>query len=333
MDTEASPDLKVIYAPIAEEMLLLSRLLKEEFSSPEPFLWQVLQHIARFRGKQIRPALLFLVSKLSGSDGTADQVKIGAVIELIHTATLIHDDILDDARLRRNLETVHRRWGERAAVLMGDYIYSRAFNLSTEVPGMARILSDTTHTICEGELLQIGNRYRPDLGEAVYFEIIRKKTAILYAVSCEVGGILGELDPGRCQRLHDFGMGLGMAFQIADDCLDYAGKESITGKSLGTDLHQGKVTLPLIYLMESLGESEARWLREALQRPLSGETEARIHSLVETHGVVAEAFARAEAFVEGSKALLLELANGDPGLAAIRESLELVSDYVVRRQR
>ena len=349
MDTEASPDLQVMYAPISKEMLLLSRFLKEEFSSLEPFLWQILQHIARFRGKQIRPALLFLVSKLSRGEGRGDSngngrveptgdaiedhVKIGAVVELIHTATLIHDDILDDARLRRNLETIHCRWGERAAVLMGDYIYSRAFNISTEVPGMARILSDTTHTICEGELLQIGNRYRPDIGEATYFEIIRKKTAVLYAVSCELGGVLGGLDVGRCKRLHSFGMNLGMAFQIVDDCLDYAGKESVTGKSLGTDLHQGKVTLPLIYLMECLTESESWWLRDVLQKPLTREAEARINALVESHGVVQDAFARAEAFVQGGKAILAEVTNGETSLAPIRESLELVSDYVVRRQR
>jgi octaprenyl-diphosphate synthase len=337
MDTEATPDLQLVYTPIEKELEQLAVFLKQEFGSPEPFIWQILQHIAKFRGKQIRPALLFLVSKLGGSDTGADPIKIGAVIELIHTATLVHDDILDDARLRRNVETIHRRWGERAAVLIGDYIYSRAFHLSTQVPGMAGILSDTTHTICEGEILQIGNRFRPDLDEAMYFEIIRKKTAILYAVSCELGGVLGGLDAERCQRLHSFGMELGMAFQIADDCLDYAGKESVAGKSLGTDLHQGKVTLPLIYLFEALSESEARWLRAVLSSPLRADDEARVAQLVRTHGVVAEAFARAEAFIQSGKAVLSEVLNGDPivnpVVSAVRDSLELVADYMIRRQR
>ncbi len=333
MDTETTRDLQLMYAPIRRDLEHLQRFLKDEFGSPEPFIWQILQHIAKFRGKQIRPALLFLVRKLGGGETGDDHVKIGAVIELIHTATLVHDDILDDARLRRNVETIHRRWGERAAVLIGDYIYSRAFHLSTQVQGMAGVLSDTTHTICEGELLQIGNRFRPDLDESLYLEIIRKKTAILYAVSCELGGVLGGLDPERCQRLHTFGMELGMAFQIADDCLDYAGQESIAGKSLGTDLHQGKVTLPLIYLLECVPPADARWLREVLSRPLGAEEEARISQLVRKHGVVAEAFSRAEAFIHSGKAMLTDVLNGDPVVMAVRESLDLVADYMVRRQR
>lgn len=333
MDTEATSDLQLMYAPIQAELERLSRFLKQEFHSPEPFIYQILQHIAKFRGKQIRPALLFLSSKIGGGEPTDDHVKIGAVIELIHTATLVHDDILDDSRLRRNVETVHRRWGERAAILIGDYIYSRAFHLSTQVPGMAGILSDTTHTICEGEILQIGNRFRPDLDERTYFEIIRKKTAILYAVSCELGGVLGGLDRERCQRLHRFGLELGMAFQIADDCLDYSGKEAVVGKSLGTDLHQGKLTLPLIYLIESLNKSQAAWLRDVLARPLSAEEELKVAALVQEHGVVADAFARADAFVQSGKAVLADVLNGDPVDGGVRESLELVADYMIRRQR
>jgi len=340
MDTEATPDLQVIYSPVRHEFQLLTRFLQEEFCPVEPFIFQILQHIAKFRGKQIRPALLFLARRLAG-DGANDlghanlndAIKIGSVVELIHTATLVHDDILDDARLRRNVETVHRHWGERAAVLIGDFIYSRAFHLSTQVPGMAGILSDTTHTICEGELLQIGNRFRPDLDEVTYMEIIRKKTAILYAVSCGLGGLLGGLDAARCERLREFGLQLGMAFQIVDDCLDYAGKEAVAGKSLGTDLHQGKVTLPLIYLMECLSAEEAAWLRQTLHTPLDVESEARIHQLVHHHGVVAEAFSRAEGFVQSGKKILSEVLNGDPTGDGVRESLELVCDYMIRRQR
>jgi octaprenyl-diphosphate synthase len=341
MDTEATPDLQVIYSPIRHEFQLLTRFLQEEFCPVEPFIFQILQHIAKFRGKQIRPALLFLARRLAvdGADGRGHEnldaaVKIGSVVELIHTATLVHDDILDDAKLRRNVETVHRHWGERAAVLIGDFIYSRAFHLSTQVPGMSGILSDTTHTICEGELLQIGNRFRSDLDEVTYMEIIRKKTAILYAVSCELGGVLGGLEATLCKRLHEFGLQLGMAFQIVDDCLDYSGKEAVAGKSLGTDLHQGKVTLPLIYLMENLSGQEAVWLRETLHMPLDPESEARIHQLVQHHGVLAEAFSRAETFVQAGKKILSEtFALNDSTDGGVRESLDLVCDYMTRRQR
>jgi len=328
----ASLDLNDIYAPIREDMSRLGAFLKQEFASREPFIWEVLQHIARFRGKQIRPALLFFVSRLLGSKISEDHVKVGAVIELIHTATLVHDDVLDDAELRRNVETVHRRWGERAAVLIGDYIYSRAFHMATEVPGMGGLLSDTTHTICEGELLQIANRYR-EIDEDTYLDIIRKKTAVLYAVSCEIGGILGGLDAEQCRRLHDFGLQLGMAFQIVDDCLDYTGVEFVAGKSLGTDLRQGKMTLPLIYLMRSLPEGEAAPLHEILRRPLTEEGEKRVHQLLHRQGVLAGAFARAEAFALAGKAHIPALLNGNPGAQALRESLESVADYMVRRQR
>jgi octaprenyl-diphosphate synthase len=204
---------------------------------------------------------------------------------------------------------------------------------------MAGILSDTTHAICEGELLQIGNRYRP-ITEAVYLEIIRKKTAILYAVACQLGGALGGLGEDACRRLHDFGMELGMAFQIVDDCLDYAGKEAVAGKSLGTDLRQGKVTLPLIHLRESLEGEEAAWLERVLRAPLDPEAEEKIHRLVERNGVLGESFARAESFVQGAKAILGELVGpassglqGQDHWDPLRESLELAADYVLRRQR
>jgi octaprenyl-diphosphate synthase len=340
MEAKPAEDLGAIYAPIGEELEGLRRYLEEEFSAREPFIGRILDHVSRFGGKQLRPALLFLVSRLAGAQPTRDHIKIAAVVELIHTATLVHDDILDDAVLRRSMATVHRRWGERAGVLIGDFIYSRAFNISTEVAGMARILSDTAHTVCEGELLQIESRFRPDIGEARYLEIIRKKTAILYAVSCELGGVLGGLDLEQCRWFHRFGMDLGMAFQIVDDCLDYTGKESVAGKSLGTDLRQGKVTLPLIYLMERLTDGDGAWLREALEGPMSVESEERIHRLVEEHGAALQAMKTAARYVESaktglSKVVLAEVVprEAPPAEQAVRDSLEMVADYVVRRER
>ena len=340
MGTEASPDLRTIYAPVEEDMLRLAAFLETEFEGIEPYLVRILEHVSRFRGKQIRPAILFLTRRLALLPGTRagasrarpdDHVKIGAVVELIHTATLVHDDILDDAELRRGVETVHRRWGERAAILIGDYIYSHAFRLSTEVHGMARAFSDTTNTICEGELLQIGSRFRPDIGEERYLEIIRKKTGILYAAAARLGGVLGGADPELAGKLHEFGMELGTAFQIVDDCLDYDGEEGLTGKSLGTDLRQGKATLPLIYLREALPAGEREWLDGVLSAPVAGEPERRIQRLVAEHGVLGEAFARAQGFVESAKAILADVLGGGGG--QVGESLDLVADYVLRRRR
>jgi octaprenyl-diphosphate synthase len=334
MSTEASANLGAIYAPIEEELRQLDRFLDVEFRSSESYIFQILQHIARFRGKQIRPALLFLINRLAGGTISPELVKMGGVLELIHTATLVHDDLLDAAELRRNLDTVHRRWGERPAILIGDFIYSRAFQLSTEVPGMAQVLSATTHTICEGELLQIGNRHVPEISEETYFEIIRKKTAVLYAVSCELGGGFGGLESEHCDRLWTFGMELGTAFQIVDDCLDYIGKETVAGKSLGSDLHQCKVTLPLIYLRQQASPADAEWLCEALRKPLSGEAEERIHAMVRRTGVVADAFGQAESLIVSAKAALAEICQaGAPLEAPVRESLDLVADYILRRQK
>jgi octaprenyl-diphosphate synthase len=320
------PHLQDLYAPIQKDLERLDSFLRAEFKSEEPFIGQLLAHISRYRGKQIRPALLLLAGRFSGPDVTDDHVKIAAVIELIHTATLVHDDILDDAALRRNVETLHRRWGERAGVLLGDYIYSRAFALSTEVVGMASILSATAHTICEGELLQIGTRFRPDIGEDLYFEIIRKKTAILYAVAAYLGGVLSGASGPDAIRLHEYGMDLGMAFQIIDDCLDYAGNEAVVGKSLGTDLHQGKMTLPLLYLLGGIGREEGAQLLESLRRPMTRATEERIASGVREQGALEEARARARAFIDSARA---HAAGLEP---ALREPLSRVADYVLRRQ-
>lgn len=333
MDTRASLDLQAIYAPVRQDLVLLREFLRKEFASPDPMIHDILAHVARFCGKQMRPALLFLTGRLSGGECTSEHIKIGAVVELIHTATLVHDDILDAALIRRQVETVHRRWGERAAVLIGDFIYSRAFHLSTQVEGMATVLSDTAHTICEGELLQLENRFFPQISESTYFQIIRKKTAILYAVSCELGGVLGGFDSRVSRCLRRFGNHLGMAFQIVDDCLDYAGKEEETGKSLGTDLHQNKMTLPLIYLMDCLPTAEAEWLRAKLAKPLTSDEERRIQRLVYEHGVIDESLRRAEGFVQSAREILREIETLGPVTPAVLESLDLVGDYIIRRPR
>ena len=326
MSTEASTDLKALYLSIEPELARLEEFLEREFRGEDRFIVRLFDHVRQYRGKQIRPALLLMVAKLGRGDISDDQIKIAAVVEMIHTATLVHDDILDDARLRRNVETLHRRWGERVAVLMGDFIYSRAFYLSTQVPGMASVLSNATNLICEGELLQIRSRYEPGISEEEYFELIRKKTAILYAVACELGGRLSGFEASECPQLRRFGLELGMAFQIIDDCIDYAGEEEVVGKSLGTDLHQGKVTLPLIYLLKMLSPDEAAALGEDLGRPLTADAERSIAAEVRERGALRAAQQRAEEFVHSAKAHLGELP------LSMREGLEMMADYVLRRR-
>jgi octaprenyl-diphosphate synthase len=338
--TNTLAHLVTVYSPIGEEMERLSEFLADEFASKEPYIYTILQHISQFRGKQLRPALLFLFNRLARGAVQPDLIKIGSVLEMIHTATLVHDDLLDDARIRRQVETVHVRWGDRAAILMGDYIYSRAFHLSTEVEGMAHVLSRATNLVCEGELLQIGHRFVPRLDESVYFEIIRKKTAILHAVACELGGRFAGLDESICRRFSDYGMDVGIAFQIIDDCLDLEGDEEIVGKSLGTDLRQGKMTLPLLYLRDRLPDADRIWFDDALSRPVTSEAERRIRRWIFDYGVLPDSLARAVHFVERAKDAL---ASGVEAIVRqdgprrvdqdIAASLSRAADFVLQRKK
>lgn len=326
MSTEASTRLNDLYASIAPEMARLEAFLEREFAGEDPFILELLNHVRKFRGKRMRPALLLMIGKLGSGQVSDDHVKIAAVLELIHTATLIHDDILDSASLRRKVETLHQRWGERAAVLMGDFIYSRAFSLSTEVSGMARVLSRTTNTICEGELLQIGNRFRPDYSESVYMDIIRKKTAILYAVACDLGARLAGFNPADAERMKSYGMELGIAFQIIDDCMDYGGQEEVVGKSLGSDLHQGKVTLPLIIYLRNLDEERRREVLETLREPMAPEVELEIATAVREQGALKAALEQAEEHVRRGTSCLEGFS------VKLREAMEQVAEYVLRRR-
>ena len=333
MGTKAPPDLDAIYEPIVGEMERLDEFLRGEFQSSEPLIHEILEHVAGFGGKRLRPALLFLCTRLAGGEVNEEAVRIGGVIEMIHTATLVHDDLLDGAVMRRRVDTVHERWGDRPSILIGDFIYSRAFQLSTTVEGMAAALSEATNKICAGELLQIGSRFKSDLSEESYFEIIKKKTAVLHALACELGGVFAGLDPEKARGLGGLGMDLGMAFQVVDDCLDYAGEEMVVGKSLGTDLRQGKLTLPLIYLRDSLDEAESKWLQEALSGPMEEAVELRIHDMVRNGGVLVRSFERAQAFVQNARDTLEDICSLDvETCGAVRQSLELAADFVISRE-
>jgi len=324
-DAMREETLEGICAPIAEDLGRVDEFLRREVASRDPFIGELLAHVGRFRGKRIRPALVLLAGRALGRLGAA-HVEVGGIVELIHTATLVHDDVLDDAGLRRRSATIHARWGERAAILLGDFLYSRAFALATRVDGAARILSDATHTICEGELLQVSRAHRPDLPEAEYLDIIAKKTGALYAVACRLGAQLAGAD-GVAEGLARFGERIGIAFQIVDDCLDIAGDEREVGKSLGTDLKKGKVTLPVIRFLARLGDADRRRVEGLLRRPLAGEEERTLAREIIASGTVEDARSEAKAFVEEALAVLAQI--GDP---ALRTPLERLARFIARRR-
>ncbi len=209
---------------------------------------QVAEHIIGAGGKRLRPMLLLLAAGALGHRGP-DAHQLAAVVEFIHTATLLHDDVVDESDLRRGRSTANAVWGNAASVLVGDFLYSRSFQLMVELDRMEvmQILADTTNRIAEGEVLQLLHVRNPDTDEAAYLRVIERKTAVLFAAATRLGALLAGADATTCDALHDYGMNLGYAFQIADDVLDYASDAQTLGKNLGDDLAEGKATLPLIH--------------------------------------------------------------------------------------
>ena len=254
----APQELRSLYAVVRDELGQVDDLLRKELTSKYPFVDELAQHGFRLGGKRLRPALVLLSGKLCG-DLTEDHFKLAAAVEMVHTATLVHDDVLDEAAIRRHLDTVNARWDNEASILLGDYLFARSLCLAgaIEDPYAVRSLIDASRKVCEGELRQVGARGDYDLTEAEYLEIIDGKTAALCACCCEIGAYYAGASDEETAALTRFGEKLGVAFQIIDDVLDVLGDEKTTGKSLGTDLVKQKPTLPLIRLL-SQSDSDQR---------------------------------------------------------------------------
>jgi octaprenyl-diphosphate synthase len=261
--------LEALYAPIAAELAEAERIYASELASKLSFVQHLVEHCGDFRGKRLRPVLVLLSGQACGGLRPEHPV-LAAVVEMIHTATLVHDDVLDEAMVRRHAATVNAEWGNEAAVLMGDYLFTHAFHLaaSLDTTLACRWIGRATNLVCQGELLQVHHRGNLDLDEATYFTIIKGKTAELTAVSCRLGAHYAGASETAIAALERFGRELGIAFQIADDVLDLWGDERTTGKTLGTDLEQQKLTLPLIRLLAGASEAVAREVRGLLQSPL-----------------------------------------------------------------
>ena len=228
---------------------------------------QVAEYIIQSGGKRLRPALVLLAAGALDYRGRHHH-DLAAVVEFIHTATLLHDDVVDESALRRGRETANAMFGNAASVLVGDFLYSRAFQMMVEVDDMRvmRVLSDATNVIAEGEVLQLMNCHDADVDEARYLQVIRYKTAKLFEAAAQLGAILGGASSVAEAGLAAYGMHLGTAFQIIDDVLDYSGQEAETGKHLGDDLAEGKPTLPLIYVMQNGLPDEAALVRNAIEQ-------------------------------------------------------------------
>jgi octaprenyl-diphosphate synthase len=259
--------LRALYAPVAEELDAVEEILRQELSSDKPFVDRLGKHGFRLGGKRLRPALVLLSAKACGGV-RPEHLKLAAMVELVHTATLVHDDVLDEATIRRHLDTVNARWNNEVSILLGDYLLARAICLASSMDDnfACRAISESARHMCEGELRQIESRGNYDLSEADYLEIIAGKTAALTACCCRVGAHYAGADPATCETLARYGHDLGVAFQIADDVLDLVGEESAVGKSLGTDLVKEKATLPLIRLLTTIGAADRTELTTVLSQ-------------------------------------------------------------------
>ena len=258
--------LEQLYNLIGADMKAVDAVIRERLHSDVVLVRQVAEYIIQSGGKRLRPALVLLSAGALGYRGSHHH-ELAAVVEFIHTATLLHDDVVDESDLRRGRQTANAMFGNAASVLVGDFLYSRAFQMMVEIDDMRimRVLSDATNVIAEGEVLQLMNCHDADLDEARYLKVIRYKTAKLFEAAAQLGAIVGGGSPEIERNMADYGMHLGTAFQLIDDVLDYSGAEVETGKHLGDDLAEGKPTLPLIYAMKNGTAEQAACVRHAIE--------------------------------------------------------------------
>lgn len=254
------------YKPVQSDFEAVNQLIITQLHSDVELVENIGHYLVESGGKRLRPLLTLLASGALGYDGK-DHLKLAAIIEFIHTATLLHDDVVDVSALRRGRLTANAKWGNAPSVLVGDFLYSRAFQLMVDIGDMAimRILADTTNTVSEGEVQQLVNARNPDVGEEAYFQVIHKKTAILFAAAAETAAVLAGAAPDLQRALHLFGYHIGMAFQLVDDLLDYSGDSESLGKNVGDDLSEGKPTLPLIVAMQKAPAADAALIAHALR--------------------------------------------------------------------
>lgn len=249
------------------DMQAVNALIQRRLHSDVVLINQLSHYIISSGGKRLRPLLALLVARACGYQGDK-HIQVAAIIEFIHTSTLLHDDVVDESDMRRGKETANNVWGNQAAVLVGDFLYSRSFEMMVAVGSMRvmEILAQTTNTIAEGEVLQLLNCHDPDTTEARYMEVIHSKTAKLFEAACQLGAVLAGLDANVEQAMAAYGMHLGTAFQLVDDVLDYTADAAEMGKNVGDDLAEGKPTLPLIVAIQRSDETTANLLRLAIEQ-------------------------------------------------------------------
>jgi octaprenyl-diphosphate synthase len=311
---------------VRPELEAVQKLFDQELHSSLSCVNTLVRHVSRFRGKMLRPLLVLLAGKACGKLTDAHNV-LATVVEMVHMATLVHDDVLDEAELRRKGATINHLRGNEAAVLLGDYLISHSFHLCSSLDSQfaSRVIGRTTNQVCEGELLQIHNRNNLDLDEETYLQIITCKTAALCAACCQLGASFAGAGEAATENLRQFGLCLGSAFQIQDDILDIVGSESTVGKTLGLDVQKGKLTLPIIHFLRTAPHEHRTLLRSLLKSHESDKVD-RIRNLILPSDSVDYAYARARWLISRARAALGILPDSPP-----RQILDTMAEFVITR--
>ena len=311
---------------IEGQLAAVEQLFHEELSSDLPCVSGLVRHVSRFRGKMLRPTLVLLSGAACGPVGEA-HTTLATVVEMVHMATLVHDDVLDEAELRRKGATINHLRGNEAAVMLGDYLISHSYHLCSSLDSQfaSRLIGRTTNHVCEGELLQIHNRNNLELDEQTYLQIITLKTASLCAACCLLGARFAGANDTRAARLETYGRSMGIAFQIQDDILDITGDVSTVGKTLGTDVEKGKLTLPMIHFLRT-APAEHRALLKSLLTSSDADKAERIRNLILPSDSIAYARDRARQYVDRARRALEALPSTDARMA-----LAAMADFVIAR--
>jgi octaprenyl-diphosphate synthase len=330
-NSPVTADLAQIFEPIREDLDRVEQEFVRHIQSRVALIPEMGRYIQKSGGKRVRPAVLLMAARLAGCNGGERAVLYASVVEFIHTATLVHDDIIDGADLRRGRLAVHSRWGNDITVLLGDYLYikSMAMALTQDSLEIIRLLCDVTLRMIEGELYQLTKTGDVDITEEEHFEIIRRKTAYLFGGCAQIGGMLGTSTPEQQQALREFGFNLGIAFQLVDDLLDYTAEETALGKPVGGDLREGKVTLPIIFLLQRGGAAADRLIRGVVQdRTVTTDQWREIVRLLREHRAPQLAYAKAMEYATRAKGALDIFPPSRE-----REALVALADYVLSRDR
>ena len=328
-------ELDSILSPIKKNISLFDEKLKENLHSNSLLISQVASHLVNRQGKRLRPAMVFLSYGLCSdskthTDSNHQVMNVALAVEFIHTATLLHDDVIDQSKVRRGQVSVNHKWSNLVSVLMGDFLLAKALRLlvETDSPAILSTVSGATVNLSIGEMSEVQESHNFDLDEETYFQIICDKTASLFTASCEAGAVAGGADQKAQEKLREYGQNLGMAFQITDDLLDWVGETEKTGKGLGNDLKEGKITLPLIHTLKECDPPTRKKIIKLLENDFNQKDFAKILSLIKGNGGVEYAQKKADAFGKMAESCLTKLKD-----SKYKKALQDLVGFVIKREK